>query len=221
MEIFANLTTCPVCNNVYNTGNHAQCPFCSGSAQAAQGSFTPTESPDMAAQNQAGSFGAMAPNMNQAGSTSQGYSPTQPVNNPHMEQAQSEPFSPTVSILQSDDGEGTQIEPVVGWLVCVEGHMRGNDYRIRAGYNYIGREIGDIHIRGDQTISRQRHAKIAYDDMSHQFFFSPDEGRNVVRVNGKTIMAPEELHAYDILTIGQTKLLFVPLCGEHFSWGQG
>ena len=27
-----------------------------------------------------------------------------------------------------------------------------------------------------------------------------------------------ELHAYDELTIGKTKLLFVPLCGERFDW---
>ena len=127
------------------------------------------------------------------------------------------------NVNPSDTGSGnaSQTEPVVGWLVCVEGAMRGNDYRIRAGYNYIGREIGDIHIRGDQTISRQRHAKIAYDADTHQYFFSPDEGRNLLRVNGKTIMIPVELHNYDILTIGQTKLMFVALCGDHFSWGQG
>lgn len=227
MEIFAKLTTCPVCSSVYNTENHAQCPFCAGTAQQpATGGFAPTEAPEMAsAPAGTGSFGAtVAPNMNQSVSSApvaQPYNPTQPVHNPHMEQASSEPFSPTVSVLRINGDNKTATEPVVGWLVCVEGAMRGNDYRIRAGYNYIGREIGDIHIRGDQTISRQRHAKIVYDDATHQFFFAPDEGRNVIRLNGKSVISSEELHAYDILTIGQSKLLFVPLCGERFSWEQG
>ena len=43
-------------------------------------------------------------------------------------------------------------------------------------------------------------------------------GRNIVRVNGKTVMVSVELKAYDELTIGSTKLLFVPLCGERFNW---
>ena len=41
--------------------------------------------------------------------------------------------------------------PVVGWLVCTEGPDRGHDYRIRTGYNHIGRaEHMDICIRGDK-----------------------------------------------------------------------
>ena len=225
MEIFTNLTACPTCGNYYNADNHAQCPICSGGTQPTPGvgSFTPTEDPTMAqaAASAPGTFGAtVSPGMAQpAASKPQSFSATQPVNNPHMSQSNSEPFSPTVSIMQAESGDASQTEPVVGWLVCVEGAMRGNDYRIRAGYNYIGREIGDIHIRGDQTISRQRHAKIAYDAETHQYFFGPDEGRNLLRVNGKTIMVPVELHNYDILTVGQTKLMFVGLCGEHFSWG--
>ena len=226
MEIFTNLTSCPVCGNYYNADNHSQCPICSG-AQAAQGSgsFGATEAPSFAqpASPAVSSFSpTVSPDMAQPEPPSVlAFGATQPVNNPHMAQAQSEPFSPTVSIMQAESGNASQTEPVVGWLVCVEGAMRGNDYRIRAGYNYIGREIGDIHIRGDQTISRQRHARIAYDPTTHQYFFGPDEGRNLLRVNGKTIMVPVELQNFDVITMGQTKLMFVALCGENFSWGQG
>ena len=109
--------------------------------------------------------------------------------------------------------------PVVGWLVCTEGPDRGHDYRIRTGYNHIGRaEHMDICIRGDKQISRETHALIAYDDTEKVFFFGPSDGRNIVRVNGKMAMVPTELHAYDILTVGSSKLIFVPLCGEQFDW---
>lgn len=109
--------------------------------------------------------------------------------------------------------------PVVGWLVCTEGPDRGHDYRIRTGYNHIGRaEHMDICIRGDKQISREKHALIAYDDTEKVFFFGPSDGRNIVRVNGKMVMVPTELHAYDILTVGSSKLIFVPLCGEQFDW---
>lgn len=109
--------------------------------------------------------------------------------------------------------------PVVGWLVCVEGPARGSDYRIRAGYNYIGRaEHMDICVRGDNTIGRERHALLAYDQEERVFFFGPADGKSIVRLNGKMVMNPQEIKLHDILTVGTTKLMFVPLCGEGFDW---
>ncbi|RKJ07279.1 FHA domain-containing protein [bacterium D16-54] len=111
--------------------------------------------------------------------------------------------------------------PVVGWLVCIEGPDRGSDYRIRSGYNHIGRaEHMDICIRGDKQISREKHALIAYDDTEKIFFFGPSDGRNIVRVNGKMVMVPTELHPYDIVTIGTSRMIFIPLCGEKFNWSE-
>lgn len=109
--------------------------------------------------------------------------------------------------------------PVTGWLVCVDGPARGKDFRIRAGYNYIGRaEHMDICITGDNKIGRERHAMIAYDPEEKVFFFGPADGKSIVRLNGKMVMVPSEIQAYDVITIGATKLMFVPLCGERFSW---
>lgn len=113
------------------------------------------------------------------------------------------------------------LEPVVGWLVCIEGPMKGTDYRIHAGYNYIGREVGDIHIHGDNQISRQNHAMIAYDSGDHTYYFGPSGGRNLIKVNGKTILNAVEVKNYDVFTIGTSKMMFVGLCGPHFDWNEG
>lgn len=109
--------------------------------------------------------------------------------------------------------------PVVGWLVCVDGPDKGTDYRIRNQYNYIGRASSmDICIRSDNYISAERAAIIGYDDQEKVFSFAPGTGHNVVRVNGKMIITAVQLNAYDELSIGTTKLLFVPFCGERFDW---
>ena len=109
--------------------------------------------------------------------------------------------------------------PVVGWLVCVEGPAKGRDYRIHSNYNYIGRgQHMDICISGDDHISKEKAAIIAYDALERCFFFGPGMGQNLVRVNGTMLMNAVPLKAYDELTIGKTKLLFVPLCGERFDW---
>lgn len=117
-------------------------------------------------------------------------------------------------------GMGAAFSPVTGWLVCTEGPAKGKDYRIQAGYNYIGRSESMTICIPDQTISRERHAMIGYDHKNKVFKFAPYMGENAVEVNGEMIMGSVQLSAYDVLTIGNTKLLFVPLCGERFSWDE-
>ncbi len=120
-----------------------------------------------------------------------------------------------------DMGGVVGFSPTVGWLVCVEGPARGTDYRIRAGYNFIGRaEHMDICVRGDRKIRREKHALLAYDQEERVFFFGPADGRSIVRVNGKMVMNPQEIRSRDVLTVGATKLMFIPLCGEGFNWDE-
>jgi len=121
----------------------------------------------------------------------------------------------TVALIQKEMG----IDPVVGWLVCVKGKEKGRDFRIHSDNNYIGRsEKMDICIRGDETISRENQAVVTYDAMDKSYFFSPGDGRSIVRVNHKAIFQTTLLQAYDTVSVGNTELLFLPLCGERFEW---
>lgn len=121
----------------------------------------------------------------------------------------------TVAMIQKDMG----IDPVVGWLVCTDGSEKGRDYRIHSDNNYIGRsERMDICIRGDETISRENQAVITFDSLDKAYYFSPGDGRSIVRVNGRAIFQTTTLEAYDKVMVGKTELLFVPLCGERFEW---
>lgn len=121
----------------------------------------------------------------------------------------------TVGMMQSQMG----FDPVVGWLACVAGPSRGKSYTIRGGVNSIGRsERMDIVITGDLKISAENHAKISYSDKHNRFNLLPGEGRNIVYLNDEEVFTPMPLKAYDLIDFGETKLLFVPLCGEKFTW---
>lgn len=110
--------------------------------------------------------------------------------------------------------------PVVGWLVCIEGNDRGRDFRLHAGYNSIGKNPeNDVSIPSDHAISRERHAVVAYDQEENLYFFAPANGVNLLRLNGKVLMAPAEIKANDVLTIGKSKLMFIPMCSDKFQWG--
>ena len=161
------------------------------------------------------------------GSKVQGYQPTvsagfqdPPIETPPTVQ----PYKGTLPVIPVDEDsneESAPFDPVVGWLVCIEGATKGNDYRIHSQNNYIGRSARmDISIPGDPHISAENSAIIAYDNEDRVFYFGPSTGRNIVRVNGKPALSVEKIEAYDVLTIGTTKLLFVPLCGDRFDWNE-
>lgn len=112
-----------------------------------------------------------------------------------------------------------EVMPVVAWLVVVDGKGQGNDLRITPGMNSIGRETGDILLNfGEASVSRNKHAYIAYDPDENTFMIAHGEGKNLTKINGKMVMGTQELKPYDRIHIGKTALMFVPLCGEHFSW---
>ena len=110
-------------------------------------------------------------------------------------------------------------QPVVGWLVCVEGCCKGADFKLRAGRNYIGRSIEmDVAIPGDAAIARDRHASVAFDPQNRLFVAVPGESAEHSYLNGSMLLMPTQLESYDILAVGGTKFVFIPLCGERFAW---
>lgn len=132
-----------------------------------------------------------------------------------MENVDADDDGRTVALIKKDIG----IDPVVGWLVCISGEEKGRDYRIHADNNFIGRsERMDICIRGDETISRENHAIISYDTVDRIFYFSPGDGRSIVRYNGKALFQTTQLKSHDHIIIGKTELIFVPFCTEDFTW---
>jgi hypothetical protein len=113
------------------------------------------------------------------------------------------------------------LDPVVGWIVCSEGPDRGRDYRLHSERNFIGRsEKMDVCIRGDDTISRENHAIITFNPRTNSFKLQPGDGRGLVYLNGVDLDVPVPLKAYDVIEMGDTRLVFVPFSGEHFQWQQ-
>jgi FHA domain len=111
------------------------------------------------------------------------------------------------------------LDPVVGWLVCIEGNDRGRDFRIRSENNFVGRsEQMDICIPGDEGISRENHAIITFDPKHNSFTLSPGNARGIVYLNGEAVHSPADLGPYFEIQMGSTRLMFVPFCGDRFQW---
>jgi len=111
------------------------------------------------------------------------------------------------------------VNPVTGWLVCIEGPQMGRDYRIMAEKNFVGRSE-DMHIQilGDNKIARRNHAIIAYDPLSKNTLILPGDSSGLAYLNNQAVYIPTEMKPYDTIQLGMSKFLFQPLCGEHFEW---
>lgn len=112
-----------------------------------------------------------------------------------------------------------RVDPTVGWVVCSEGADRGRDFRIKAEKNFIGRSTAmDICIAGDPRVSRENHAIVAFEPRNAEFRLYPGDARGLVYLNGRVVDVPVVLQPFDIIEVGDSKLVFVPFCGERFRW---
>jgi hypothetical protein len=117
-------------------------------------------------------------------------------------------------------GPGVGSEPVAGWVVVVKGPGRGGFRPVFVGMNAVGRDPSQrISLSfGDESISREEHAFITYDDETRCFYLQHGGKSNLVRLGTDPVLTPTELKGNDLIRIGKTTLLFVPCCGPDFSW---
>ena len=135
---------------------------------------------------------------------------------------QVEAGSPKTKVFGGSDEELKYYqEPVVGWLVVVGGPGIGAHRPIFMGSNTIG-SASDQRIPidfGDDYISKQEQAYIRYDADDRQFLFIPNLAKtNVVSIDNVKPTSAVRLMPYDIISMGNTQLVFIPFCGEEFDW---
>ena len=116
-------------------------------------------------------------------------------------------------------GDLEVMNPVTGWLVCIEGPSKGRDYKIFTAKNFVGRsESMDIQILGDNAIAKRNHAVLVYDPKKSATLILPGDSQGLVYVNEEAVYQPLELTAYDKIELGKSLFVFVPFCGDNFEW---
>ncbi|MCB2262961.1 MAG: FHA domain-containing protein [Candidatus Thiosymbion ectosymbiont of Robbea hypermnestra] len=191
----SKLIQCDKCSTFYDPAQHSRCPYC------------PT--PGLAVEPTVGvTVGAAKPPPRPAPAAEP---PTKGTSAP----AASNPEGVTIGVIPKK----MNIDPVVGWLVCIAGKERGRDYRIYSDRNFVGRgETMKICIKGDPTISREKHMEINFDTRHAEFYIAPGEGRGNTYLNDRPVLEAKRLEAMDIIEVGETKLVFVPFCNDRISW---
>lgn len=119
------------------------------------------------------------------------------------------------------EGNACEQEPVVGWLVCISGIVKGKSFELHAGKNYMGRSNGvkaQNIVIPDPSVSREHHGVVIYDPKSGEFLVNGGDAQGLLYLNDGLVTGTKTLTPYDRLALGDSELLFVPFCCEKFSW---
>ena len=116
-------------------------------------------------------------------------------------------------------GKGYVMFPA-GWLVVKDGPGKGASFALSQGVSQIGRGADQTVSLdfGDMAVSRQNHAAIAYDPATHEFHVGHGGKSNLVRLNGRPLLATEPAADGDEIQIGETTLVLKVLCSPEFNW---
>lgn len=126
---------------------------------------------------------------------------------------------PGVTRRLSLETGGARSEPVIGWLVCLEGPDRGRDFRLHAEKNFIGRAPHmDVCIPSDDSVSRDKHGVLVFDPKKQTFWILPGDAAGLVYLNGEIVHTPAQMKRDDVVEVGKTKLVLIPFCDDRYNW---
>lgn len=193
------------CNDghFYDEGKYSTCPYCAVGSEMAMGSSAKTVAlnrnpealPASADANKTVPLRPGAP------------PPTAPAASPK-----------TVRLVRPS---AAQIDPVVGWLVAVDGPECGQDFRLHAEKNFVGRDnTMDVALCRDEAVSRQKHATVVFEPQKQQFWLLPGDESGLVYLNGEVTYTAVKLNPRDTIQLGTSKLVLVPFVDDSFRWPQ-
>lgn len=104
-----------------------------------------------------------------------------------------------------------------GWLVCVKGGQKGQDFRLFPGFNRVGRRAQSDVCLEDLRVARENHCAVVYEPKRGEFFLTPGMGTETY-LNGTRLEGTKMLENGDEIGLGDSLLVFVPFCGKERTW---
>lgn len=110
--------------------------------------------------------------------------------------------------------------PVVGWLVGISGNEYGHSYELFATSNTIGSGTGNVVTIDDSRLCNLSHGVICYQVETGRFFMDSEHSDGKVKINNYLVQENVYVNYMDVLEIGTSTYIIIPLCRDGFSWWQ-
>lgn len=111
--------------------------------------------------------------------------------------------------------------PVVGWIVGITGNEYGHSYELFVGNNTIGSSMDNVvSITEDSYLCSMSHGVICYEPETGLFFFDIQNSKGGVKINNSAVQENMYIGYMDVIEIGGSSYMLVPLCKDGFTWWQ-
>lgn len=105
------------------------------------------------------------------------------------------------------------------FVIAIDGPMIGASYACYNEKTRIGRgKENEISLNRDGIVEEMPCAFITYDRFECKYSITPTDAGTVIRLNEEPIYEETALSLYDRISLGDTDLMFIPVCGEKFRW---
>ena len=120
------------------------------------------------------------------------------------------------------DATAADEDPVSGWLVIIKGPGQGEVVTLGEGVHTVGRKPDNrVQIDyGDDSISGVDHFRVIYDPKAVAFHAVHGTGKNLIEIDGQTVIDRASLQPSSHIQVGETTLRFVPFCTAEFDWSK-
>lgn len=108
--------------------------------------------------------------------------------------------------------------PVVGWLVGITGEEYGHSYELYATSNTIGTAEDNVVGIEDAALCNSCHCVICFDSNSLNFFVDYENSGGKIKINNYRVNENVYINYMDVLEIGGSTYVLIPLCKDGFSW---
>ncbi|MCR4717312.1 MAG: hypothetical protein K5656_09030 [Lachnospiraceae bacterium] len=109
--------------------------------------------------------------------------------------------------------------PVVGWLICIDGIHKGKSFDVKEGRNLVGRSMAmDVCLSGNSKIQRERHAILTYDPRSKTCFFQLEDSRELVYINDSLVLGPMKVEHEDVISMANEQFIYIKLSSDKIDW---
>lgn len=133
---------------------------------------------------------------------------------PHIDRSATAPW------YSGDKDKAEVFEPVVGWLVAVEGPSRGRDFRLKPGRNVVGRTVeSEVYVEDDDLMSRD-HAIVYYYGEINNFYVEDNKSKHGTFILPAMDLVVERrpIKDGDRIKTGKSVFILKTLCNEAFKW---
>ena len=107
----------------------------------------------------------------------------------------------------------------VGWLVCVGGSFKGKSFELYKRDNTIGYDNeDDIYLKERKSNRNTDDGYVVICSENYEFTFARKCDKDMPEINGVPIAGRLVLKPYDMITVSEYKFIFIPFCGNCFTW---